>query len=221
MRSDTRVLPRMIELTDIVSIDALTPICLETFEAEDVYRLWNADRVNKDGSASRGRGRGRGRGDDEDNGGNGSWTRGSAIDSSKGLWDDVTSGNVTNGDGLDLADFAAMALKFRSETKDLGENLESFVNEEDAAMDRLMREQDEILDTVDDGEDNDVPEWDDVPTNEVDYASTGSGPKRSMLLDVSYFYKFIFINSHYYYIVNLGFTCKKIWFRKFRKKINR
>jgi hypothetical protein len=187
----------MVELTDIVTIDALTPICLEPFEAEDVYRLWNADRVNKDGSSGRGRGRGRSRGEDDDNAGNGSWTRGSAIDSTKELWDDVASGDVTSGDGLDLAAFAALALKFRSDTKDLnlGDYLDDAANEEDA-MDRLMREQDSILDTAaaDDDDDDDVSEWD-IPSNAGgDYESTGSGPKRSMLLDVSHLlYIYIYI----------------------------
>lgn len=54
----------MSELTDIVSIDPLEPICLEPFDPDEVFRLWNVDRgqnQSKDtirGPAGRGRGRG-------------------------------------------------------------------------------------------------------------------------------------------------------------------
>lgn len=89
-----------------------------------------------------------------------------------GPWDDVDGDAVVSraggvGGGLDLADFAAAALKFRSDTRNLGQ-MDSMdgsrvIAPEEDEMDRLFREQKDCIVTDNLEEDNqDPPEWADA-----------------------------------------------------------
>ena len=112
---------------------------------------------------------------------------------------------------LDLADFAAAAVKFRSETQSLGladlvrAEGASRVAEEDA-MERLLREQNDAAEEdenigadvpvqADAPEDDDVPEWADADVNEpIELAvptitATETAAKRSLLLEVLFVFE--------------------------------
>jgi hypothetical protein len=149
--------------------------------------------------------------DHGDGGGGGDWGR-SHNSEKDGLWDDVDGGSLDNlpgrgGRGLDLADFAAAALKFRSETQKIGvadfvrAEGAAFAGEEDA-MERLLREQNDVDPAAqeigaevpvqqDNVEDDDVPEWADADVNEpielaVPTATAGNtAAKRNLLLEVN------------------------------------
>lgn len=60
-RKPSKVLSTMMELHDILSIPPLDPVSFVALDHDEVYRLWHADKGNKDKEA-RGRGKGRGRG---------------------------------------------------------------------------------------------------------------------------------------------------------------
>lgn len=81
------------------------------------------------------------------------------------LWDDlITTSKVPV---LDLADFAAATLKFHSETQEMLGGSVKPVPEEDPidALIRDAREDDLSLDFEQLLEEDDVPEWDDVPSS--------------------------------------------------------
>lgn len=109
--------------------------------------------------------------EEEDN----EWMRGHHnADGIDGPWDDVDGDAAVSrvggvGGGLDLADFAAAALKFRSDTRNLGQvdsvdGSRSLMPEEDE-MDRLFREQKDcsMADALEeDNQDQEPPEWADA-----------------------------------------------------------
>jgi hypothetical protein len=111
------------------------------------------------------------------------------------LWDDKATNSGDGGSGmLDLADFAAAALKFQNETQGLTGAGDDYVREEDG-LSRIINEQ-VALDGNDD-EDEDLPEWADegdevgpsslarVPEVIVSRSSSSSS-KRNLLLEVPF-----------------------------------
>ena len=124
------------------------------------------------------------------------------IEGMDGPWDDVDGDAAVSrvggvGGGLDLADFAAAALKFRSDTRNLGQidsmdGSRALAPEEDE-MDRLFREQKDcsIADGLED-DNQDPPEWADAygsTTNNAHSQSHYMAPdqnqdKRSLLFQV-------------------------------------
>lgn len=159
----------MKEFHDVVSVRPLEPVSLHPLDLDEINRLWIFDKNhNRDGA---GRGRGRGKKENEDgNEFKESGNRGS-------IWDD---GATSTGDfaSLGLADMAAMALKFQSETLNLSKMTESLPKEESNL---------EI-----DGGDDEVPEWatDDampilsVKADNRDSNAAEASEKRNMLLAV-------------------------------------
>ena len=134
---------------------------------------------------------------DEENGATGGdWnnTR-SQNQGGKGLWDDAagTSGG-TEGGSLDLEDFAAMALKFRTEMEEMklngGDGSDN--RQEEDTMEAMFRDQQRRLGQqgsgggLEDDEDEALPDWadDDVAAAPTPAAQQPAA-KRSLLLEVS------------------------------------
>ena len=117
------------------------------------------------------------------------------MSSSKGPWDDsqeLTGDNSASG-ALDLADFAALALRFQSETHGL--SLTTETSQEEDGLNSLILDQKSLENFYDDDEDQ-VPEWaDGVDDGAIDdiferlptavEASHVSTSKRSLLLEVN------------------------------------
>jgi hypothetical protein len=155
-----------------------------------VIRIWNTDKTgpgSKGVDAGRGRGRGKPR-DDQQSGehvpGDWSTAQPSGHSSKGGLWDDsAPSGGASGGDGMDLSDFAAMALKFRSEMEQmkLAGDAEGEGGESVDMMTLLASEQSRRAAGGIEDEDEALPDWanDDAP------AAPQPAAKRSLLLDVS------------------------------------
>ena len=98
-----------------------------------------------------------------------------------GLWDDA--GAAAGADALDLDDFAAMALKFRSEMEQMklsGEADGELGGGEEDMMDRLLREQNNRTSLEED--EDEMPDW---ATEEVEPVVAAAPPaaKRSLLLE--------------------------------------
>ena len=101
------------------------------------------------------------------------------------------------GGGLDLADFAAATLKFRSDTRDLGQQEITddgrFRMAADDEMDRLFREQKNYIIPDNVGDNDEAPEWGDAYINNMFHQNllpivSGpeiSNPKRSLLFEVN------------------------------------
>ena len=140
---------------------------------------------------------------EEGEGGDNEWSRGTGrAGGDDSIWDDAGSGGgsgaVGGAAGLDLADFAAAALKFRSETRNMNlaemgfDDGGSHVQEEDA-MERLLREQNDALNEVEaNDDDKNEPEWADADVNEpikisgeVPNGGAGSETKRNLLFSVN------------------------------------
>eukprot|EP01038_Epipyxis_sp_PR26KG_P004893 gene4893-6852_t len=170
-RKPSKILPVMSEMMEILSITTLEPVCFEGLEQEDVIRIYNAhgsldrngnkNNLNDSRAILPGKGRGRGR-DDGASQSTGDWTRNNSLPSAKDdLWDDEPAA----GKGFELADFAAAALKFRSEMlQGIGNVKDSELNHEEDAMEQLFKEQKIKLDDdyelgglIDD--DDDIPDW--------------------------------------------------------------
>lgn len=163
LRKPSKILSSMSDMLEMVSLTTQDPVCFEKLDPDDVLRIWNnsENRNNKDVGGRGGRGRG-GRvstrqGDEHQQNGSdvavipaNDWTRNPA---KGGLWD----GGEGPAGGLDLADFAAAALKFRTEMADM-----KFADEGGAApedmMERLLREQTYAANGDEDDEDA-MPDW--------------------------------------------------------------
>lgn len=119
-----------------------------------------------------------------------------------GPWDDVEGSTTTPGlkglgGGLDLADFAAAALKFRTDTRGLGlmdlmdGNKPKIVEEDE--MERLFREQKDSVGIESLEDDEGEPEWADAYLGETTQApaptrsSDDSRNKRNSLFEVTTF----------------------------------
>lgn len=137
--------------------------------------------------------------EEEDGGEDNEWSRGQYNGDKDGPWDVVDGGAGGSGlrgvgAGLDLADFAAAALKFRSDTRGLGhtdshDSGRRKVIEEDE-MDMLFREQKEILTLESLEEDDAEPEWADAYQEQAIQSvpsvtpSEASRSKRDILFEV-------------------------------------
>ena len=137
--------------------------------------------------------------EEEDGGEDNEWARGQYNGDKDGPWD-VVDGTAAGlglrgvGAGLDLADFAAAALKFRSDTRGLGhadshDSGRRKVIEEDE-MDLLFREQKEIMTLESLEEDDTEPEWADAYQDQIVQSVPAATPsevsrsKRDMLFEV-------------------------------------
>ena len=163
------------------------------------------------GQAGRGRGRGKTYGRDGEEGQDDGWNKGGDKDGE--LWDDVPEGSGGGGSStrtansaFDLADFAAAALQFQSNTRGMGlteaaeQEIAHRVAEEDP-IERLFREQSNAAEDglladvpVADDEDEGLPDWADeddrvvlTTTRSAGGPNTSSDSKRSLLLEVIQF----------------------------------
>ena len=140
-------------------------------------------------------------GEDEE-GGDDEWSRGRPnADRKDGPWDDIEDvegtsriGGRGGSGGLDLADFAAATLKFRSDTRglgmmDLGDDGRPKAALEDE-MEMLFREQKDNILPDNLGDDTEEPEWADAYINNSMHqtayqpAHDSSSSKRSLLFEV-------------------------------------
>ena len=141
---------------------------------------------------------------EDDEGGDDEWSRGVVgnVDRGDGPWDDIEDQNGLSrtggtGGGLDLADFAAATLKFRSDTRDLGQQEITddgrFRMAADDEMDKLFREQKNYIIPDNVGDNDEAPEWGDAYINNMFHQNLLpivpgpeiSNPKRSLLFEVN------------------------------------
>ena len=139
---------------------------------------------------------------EEEEGGDDEWSRGLPnAEKEDGPWDDIEErdgvsriGGRSSTGGLDLADFAAATLKFRSDTRSLGlldmaEDDKPNVAVEDE-MEMLFREQKDDVLALSLADDSEEPEWADVFLNnsieQIAYSPPydSSSSKRSLLFEV-------------------------------------
>jgi hypothetical protein len=149
-----------------------------------VIRIWNTEKggpKNLEG----GRGRGRGKTFKSEDGEQGQQGEGwsSREQSGKGgLWDDSVAAGSGGADGLDLSDFAAMALKFRSEMESMklnGEGGDLLPQGEDAMTMMADEQNRRAAGGIEDEDDEPLPDW---ATDEPASAPQPEA-KRSLLLD--------------------------------------
>lgn len=154
--------------------------------------------------------------EEEDGGEDNEWSRGQYNGDKDGPWDVVdgsTAGSGIRGvgAGLDLADFAAAALKFRSDTRGLGhsdsqDSGRRKVVEEDE-MELLFREQKEVLILESLEEDDTEPEWADAYQDQIIQSvpitnpSEASRAKRDILFEV----RICTTLSHFTSLTNLDY----------------
>ena len=167
-----------------------------------VIRIWNTDKTGPGGKGGEGRGRGRGKPGFKPDEAQGEqmpseWnnTREPGNNNKGGLWDDATGADGAGADGLDLEDFAAMALKFRSEMEQMklnGEGGEAAAKMEDP-MAALVGEQVRRLGGFEVEEDEPLPDW--AADIAVQAVAPQPAAKRSLLLDVSMYGISVLIGS--------------------------
>ena len=165
---ETKVLPSLVELSDIISVECFPPVCLQPFDFEDVSfslsyvqllqnlvsnvmdfvqfnRIWNADRANnvqKDVVGPGGRGRSK---RDENGDSKGGYYQGNR-NKDDDLWD--SSNNISSkavNTGFDLSDFAAAALQFQNETKKLINNDKNMLDSNGLSYTDQKKREDDAL----------------------------------------------------------------------------
>lgn len=159
LRRPSKPLPELTSLGDIFFPGQQDPECFKKLDADEVHRLWHATPdIRSRGGGDAGRGRGRGRGKEDQNAND--WSRG-AVTKGQDNWDDSGMGGKGD-DGLDLADFSAATLKFRTEMGDLGKDDKIELYDSNDVMERLCREQRVIERMNEVTDDERIPEWADV-----------------------------------------------------------
>lgn len=148
-----------------------------------MIRIWNTEKSGPGKNIDGGRGRGRGKTLRADGEEGAEWSgeqQQAPARNKSGPWDDSAGPNSSGGDGLDLSDFAAMALKFRSEMENMklnGEGEDAGPAEEDPML-LLEREQERRAGGIED--DEPMPDW------ATDEPAPQPAAKRSLLLEVRF-----------------------------------